>query len=749
MVRSRRNSLVQAIAVQPTALEPPQNALLNDSYLMENLQKLSLAINGSQGAGVVPLAVEKGDSEPESVSATPAHPDKYKQYTDYLAQIDDNLVGYNKILEQTNKINAQLEESLDHFNRISEEAADFVDSTKSLYDSQKELSVITEALPPYLAYFDNLDPIIRRLNHANSPNYVRRESFKTMLTNIDKSLIFLDEHPDLKDAEVYRIKFKQCLIRACDLISRYLGNNLKIVQNEINQKNIMANKNTRDALLYNKFASIAEDFKLYSSELVTRVLDDDFKRYHDELKSILNDVMDQYFQIRYKFLNQIVWLQMDDTIIKDKKFDLLHFIQDNKSYFQQLCNREYKLFIEFFPENSLCKGKINRWFIRLCDPLYITVGTRCGRESNIDVLCDSLMLFEPFYQFEEDSEEYQKQFSEVQFDKVFKPVLTRIQNRLIDTVNHYIDSEITKYTPAVDDFMISNKKLKLRDDEEFVKTYIGNFQEIGGDNTESDSTTNVVSSYYTPLIKGLALLFKIYELVNPMIFDRLAHHTVHSCVVSLKGAFTNVLAKEPSETSMIQDLDQRLYYLKNLLLLRDEIQDFNIKYTLNSRSLDFSGVGTVFKSYRSGESSLFSLAKELVPRVVNNMTDARVELFQELRGCVRDLTDKVVADIMGESLDAFDGAHMSGLSERITQQVETSFPRVFTQVCDVIKDQEISHNLLKAIEQGCVEKYSAYYETVVQMEEDGKVAPGDVSQLIPPEVVGETFALALSKILGE
>lgn len=748
MVRSRRNSLVQAIAVQPTTLEQPQNTLLNDSYLLENLQKLSVAINGSQGAEIVPL-VEQSETTKPVVETSKSHPqDKYQQYTDYLEQIDDSLLGYNKILEQTNKINTQLEESLSHFNRISEQATGFVQSTKTLYDSQKELAAIAEALPPYLAYFDNLDPIIRRLNHANSPNYVRRESFKTMLANIDKSLIFLDENPDIKDAEVYRIKFKQCLIRACDLISRYLGNNLKIVQNEINQKNVMANKNTRDALLYNKFASISEDFKLYSSELVSRVMDDRFKRYHDELKSILGDIMDQYFQIRYKFLNQIVWLQLDDTIIKDKKADLLHFVQDNKSYFQQLCNKEYKLFVEFFPENQLTKGKINRWFIRLCDPLYITVGTRCGKESSIDVLCDSLMLFEPFYQFEENSEEYNKQFGEVQFDKVFKPVLTRIQNRLIDTVKHYIDEEITKYTPAVDDFMISNKKLKLRDDEEFVKTYIDNFPEVGAETAEGQSHVNVVSSYYVPLIKGVALLFKIYELVNPMIFDQLAHHTVHSCVESLKNAFKNVLDKEPGETTMIQDLDQRLFYMKNLLLLRDEVQDFNIKYTLNSRSLDFSGVGSVFRSYKSGASSLFSLAKELVPRVVNNMTDARVELFHELRTCVKDLTDKVVMDIMSDSLSVFDAAHLSGVSETITQQVEKSFPRIFTQVCDVISDQEISHNLMKAIEQECAEKYASYYEAVVQMEEDGKLTSADVAQLIPPEVEAQSFALELSKILG-
>jgi len=751
MVRSRRNSLVQAIAVRPTLLEPQENSLLDDSYLLENLQKLAIAINGSRGKeNLLSTSIDKpSEVSLDSIST----PDKYSQYTDYLIQLDENIKEYDSILKQTHRISDQLEGSLSQFDTISDQASGFIKDTHTLYDSRKGFVKLSKSLPQYLTYFDNLAPIIRRLNHASSPNIVRKESFKTMLSNIDKSLFFFEENPDILEAEAYRIKFKQCLIRASDLISKYSINNLKQIQNEIAQKDIMVNKNTREALIYNKFASISDDFKQNITALIQRVEDDKYHRYKDELTSILNDTFEQYFQIRHKFLNPIVWLQVDDTIIRDKKFSMIQFIQDNKTYFQQLCNREYKLFMEFFPEDYLCKDKINHWFIKLCDPFYVTIGVKCGRESDIDILCDSLMLFEPFYQFEEDSEEYSKQFNEVQFDKIFSPVLTRIQNRLIQTVKNYIHRTIISYKPSAEDFMISNKKLKLQDDEAFVKTYVENFRNVNPVTTTSETADNnsaiIISSYYIPLIKGLALLFKIFEMVNSLIFDRLAHHTVHACIISLKNAYTSITRNESSDTSLTHNLDIKLFYLRNLLLLRDEIQEFNIKYTLNTKSLDFSGVESFFKNYKAGEMSLFSLAKDFVPKVVDNMIDARTELVQELRICIKDFTDVASTDIIGDCLKSTDSENLTTINRDLTSNIENRIPRIYEQICHSIEDKEIAQHLIEAIEQYCDDQYSEFHDKIVTLGEESKLSSNDVLQLVQPEIFNQTFNVLVINTLKE
>ena len=742
MVRSRRNSLVQEIAIQPATSELQESTLLDDTYLLENLKKLSIAIN----------VTEKKDTH--ETTSLPSESDstvnKYEQYTTYLEQLDDNLKEYDNILKQTHRISNQLEDSLTQFNGISDQTSDFIKDTHTLYESRKDLVKMSTALPSYLSYFDNLAPIVRRLNHANSANIVRKESFKTMLSNIDKSLFFLDENPDIQEAENYRIKFKQCLIRACDLISKYLINNLKQIQNEINEKSVMTNKNTRDALLYNKFATISEDFKQNIIVLLQRVTDSRYKRYKDELNSILNDTFDQYFQIRHKFLKQIVWLQVDDTIIRDKKFNIIQFIQDNKIYVQQLCNREYKLFMDFFPNYPICKEKINAWFIKLCDPFYVTVGVKCSRESDIDVLCDSLMIFEPYYQFEEDSEEYARQFEEVQFDKIFSPIVTRLQNRLIQTVKNYIHRTIISYKPSSESFMISNKKLKLQDDEGFVKTYIDNFRNnLTNDQNTENQDIAAISSYYTPLIKGLALLFKFYEMVNPIIFDQLAHHTVHACIISLKNSYIYITRNEKSDTSITYDLDVKLFYLRNLLLLRDEIQEFNIKYTLNTKSIEFSGVESFMKNYKSGTKSLFSLAKDFVPRVVDNMIDARTELVQELRICIKDFTESASKDITSGCFETFTSTAVITVNQNLTSNIETKIPRIYEQISHSIDDTGISQHLIQAIQQNCSELYSQFYDKVVTLGEESKLSRDDVLQLVPADMFNQSFEILVKKTLED
>ncbi|KAG0658901.1 Golgi transport complex subunit 3 [Maudiozyma exigua] len=742
MVRSRRNSLVQEIAVQPTTSELQESTLLDDTYLLENLKKLSIAINVTE---------KKDKQEVSSSSFDPASTvDKYEQYTTYLEQLDDNLREYDNILKQTHRITNQLEDSLTQFNGISDQTSDFIKDTHTLYESRKDLVKMSTALPSYLSYFDNLAPIVRRLNHANSANIVRKESFKTMLSNIDKSLFFLDENPDIQEAENYRIKFKQCLIRACDLISKYLINNLKQIQNEINEKNVMTNKNTRDALLYNKFATISEDFKQNIIVLLQRVTDSRYKRYRDELNSILNDTFDQYFQIRHKFLKQIVWLQVDDTIIRDKKFNIIQFIQDNKMYVQQLCNREYRLFMGFFPNYPICKEKVNVWFIKLCDPFYVTVGVKCGRESDIDVLCDSLMIFEPYYQFEEDSEEYARQFEEVQFDRIFSPIVARLQNRLIQTVKNYIHRTIISYKPSSESFMISNKKLKLQDDEGFVKTYIDNFRNnLTNDQNAGNQDIAVISSYYTPLIKGLALLFKFYEMVNPIIFDQLAHHTVHACIISLKNSYIYITRNEKSDASITRALDVKLFYLRNLLLLRDEIQEFNIKYTLNTKSIEFSGVESFMKNYKSGTKSLFSLAKDFVPKVVDNMVDARTELVQELRVCITDFTESASKDITSGCFETFTSEAVTTVNQNLTSNIETKIPRIYEQIRHSIDDTGISQHLIEAIQQNCSELYSQFYDKVVTLGEGSKLSRDDVLQLVPADMFNQSFEIVVKKTLEE
>ncbi|CAR26498.1 ZYRO0B11220p [Zygosaccharomyces rouxii] len=748
MTRTRGDSLVLSIAAHSSGNgSQPLPELLDDSYLMEKLQELSTQLDSTEDT-----------KEPEEIPKAPAV-DPYTKYTNYSKKLGSHIEEYESILRQSHKVNDQLEDAIKMFEDISLSVNRFVDNTKDTHDEYSRLSQLHEQIPQYLAYFDALDPIMRRLNHASTPNVVRKNSFKSMLVNIDESLGFFESHTDLKDAESYRIKFKRCLVRACELIANYLNNLLKQLYVDINEKlasNTSGSSASREALLYNKFASSAEEYQSQVVEIISRVTDDKHHRYYEELKSLLNDCYECYFQTRTKLLHSSIWNRLDEVILRDKELSLVNFIQDGKMYFQQLCYDEYQLFVKFFPED-VSKIRINQWFVQLCEPLYDTVRIRVLRETDISTLCDSLTLFGQYYEFEEDAEEYQRQFGQIKYDKVFEPIVQRLQATLILRVQNYVQNQIVKYTPTKDSFIIANRKSARKDlttakekEDPMVLAFVESFQDQANDNTV-ESHENVLESYYPPLVRGLALLSRIYEMVNSVIFDDLAHHIVQDCMLSLKTAYNKV----QSSTSDLNNFEVKLAYLRNLLMLRQQLQNFNIQYSVNETYLDFSGVESFFKSVTEGartlrfrDSSVLSLARGLVPKVVNNLVDARTELMTHFRNIIKDFTEAAAKNIIEDTLVIDSKEDLSSLVEknaRLRQNVEDKLPRIHAQICNFINDEVIVAHLMDAVQETVIQSYSSFHEEVNEKAEKGLLDKEQASELMYEDV----FADFLSKVSGK
>ncbi|AJU52839.1 Cog3p [Saccharomyces cerevisiae YJM1433] len=791
MARSRKNSLVRDIASHPTIPEAQTIVgLLDDSYLFDKLKKLSLAVENSDG--LQRTDVSEGCSEVNGSEATTSadvkKTNKYLYYTTYLDQLNIKIDEYKVVLDQTRQVNDQLDSSIKKFRKISQDTGAFIEETKTIYEKQSKLSNLTESIPKALHYFEVLDPIMRRLNHATSPAIVKKSSFTTMLATIDESLRFLDENSDLKDAAAYRIKFKQCLIRACELISHFLTNLLKQTNQEILDKT--KNKNsltglpstTRDAFLYSKFYTIADTFKTQVSEIVKRSNEKAYNKYHDELNSILYECFNHYFQTRLRLLTPVIWSHIDEIVVKDKDQGLVKFIQDGKVYFQQLCADEYKLFVEFFPEKE-CRFKINQWFLQLCEPLYDSIRVRVLKETDICTLCDSVTLFAPYYEFEEGSEEYVKQFTDIQYDKLFEPIVQKVQARLILRVQIYVQQNILSYRPTRDVFMISNRRRKSKtslqggnedattsDDnpDPLLESYLSSFKnrsilpispnDADDKSIDSEESTDKISqlqTYYPPLLKTLALLSKIYEMINSVVFDDLAHHVVHDCIVSLRNAYDMVI-KSSAGKSDFNNLDISLAYLKNLLMLRDSIQNFNIQYTVNETYLDFSGVEGFFKSLKENgrnvlkktkSSSILTLARELVPKVVNNMVDARTELISELRNVIKDFTESTSLELIDDTLDINSDEDLLSKNVKLRENIKARLPRIYEQILNYIDDQDIVTNLLDAVQELITQSYSKYYETITELAENGKFAKDQVADVMYLDVFTDFFAKEVADLL--
>jgi hypothetical protein len=123
--------------------------------------------------------------------------------------------------------------------------------------------------------------------------------------------------------------------------------------------------------------------------------------------------------------------------------------------------------------------------------------------------------------------------------------------------------------------------------------------------------------------------------IQSSVFDDLAHHIVHSTTLSLAQAST-LLAKSTSPT------DAALFLVSHLLLLKQQIVAFDIEFVTPETEIqyNFSSVTNTFWELRA-RGGLFNprnLVGLLIPKVVENMLDAKAEVDARLRQAINDFT---------------------------------------------------------------------------------------------------------------
>ncbi|KAH7586606.1 Sec34-like family [Nakaseomyces glabratus] len=769
MVRPRRPSLVEDIASQPgfESSSSQENskfgALFADSYLLQKLEALSVELQKNKDNVEMP----KYDlsSQPTSKSSVDDN-DPYITYRKYIQQLDDSIEGFQKVVQKTEEVNGKLGDGLDQFVNISKRADGFVDETREIHEKRDKLEAQNRLVPEQLKYFEALDPIIRRLNHATSPSIVRKESFKNMMVKIDNSLEYLHEHSDFKEAETYRIKFKQCLIRCCDLIVHHLNSIVNRICTEITdglQNNKEISETTREVLLYNKFASISEEYTSEIKCIIERRHMSTYTRYRDELDSLLNECYNHYFQARKSLLDSIIKNKLNEIYKSEEHIQTRKFISAEKDFFQQLAENEYHLFVKFFPGPE-SKERGNKWLIQLCDPFYDSVKAKLLRENDILTIRDCILLFTQYYEFEEDYEEYENIFKDVYYDKLFEPVLQKLQSRLIFRAQKYIDEAIVKYKPPKGAPMITNRKTsaKLESEEEMVGIYIDDLKNsevisLPETDSEEDATDIILSTYYIPIIRALALLSTIYEMINTVVFDDLAHHVVRDCLVSIGEAFN--LLTSGDDVNLVE---YSLSYLRNLLFLRDQLQTFNIQYTVNETFLDFSAVGSLFRRSssnlvreelpkpdmgRRNSQRILSAARNLIPKLVVNTVDSGSELVEALRFAIRSFTDRA-SKILTEDymkISDIEIEDILGDNVKLRTSIDTNLPRVVQLIHDYISDDEIVENLLDALKEAIQIQYQNYYDELNNLVENGKVENGKVLEVMYPDTFSEYLATSIKK----
>ncbi len=173
--------------------------------------------------------------------------------------------------------------------------------------------------------------------------------------------------------------------------------------------------------------------------------------------------------------------------------------------------------------------------------------------------------------------------------------------------------------------------------------------------SDADREFDVSATWYPPLRQTLALLSKLYGVVEPTVFEDFARRAVHQCILCLRQG-AELIARQQSV------LHGDLFLVRHLLILREQLLPFDARLQSVERSLNFSSTGQALTHFASNArsvlrfdnlNSLWQLAREGLPTLQEEQVDAKRELDAVLKAACQSLKTNAVRTLLASRLHSW------------------------------------------------------------------------------------------------
>lgn len=165
--------------------------------------------------------------------------------------------------------------------------------------------------------------------------------------------------------------------------------------------------------------------------------------------------------------------------------------------------------------------------------------------------------------------------------------------------------------------------------------------------------------------------------------------------------------------------------MSHLLILKQQIVAFDIEYVAPEVSFDFSGVSNTFWELRE-RGGLFNprnlmrlVGHGLLPRVVENMLDAKVELDGRLRTVINDFINAFAARMTASLPTKFIDTRNLQRGELIhpsCHTIEKEVPALRKILNEYIDDTRMKETLVGAVQDRTIQIYEDFFEKYTSSE---------------------------------
>ncbi|XP_072997386.1 conserved oligomeric Golgi complex subunit 3 [Typha latifolia] len=548
-----------------------------------------------------------------------------EKYSLYVNTLTERIQICDGILQE-------VDDTLNLFNELQSLHHSVATKTKALHDACDRLLVekqrlieFAEALRSKLNYFDELENVSTSFY---SPNMnISTGHFLPLLKRLDDCISYVESNPQYAESGVYLVKFRQLQSRALGMIRSHVLSVLKGASSQVHAAirgsssgKATVSEGVEASVIYVRFKAAANELKPVLGEIEGR-------SSRKEYAQILAECHKLYCEQRLQLVKGIVQQRISEFA---KREALPSLTRSGCAYLMQVCQFEHQLFDHFFPSSSADVSSLSPLMDPLCTYLYDTLRPRLIHEANLDSLCELVDILKVEVLGEQLSRRGE---SVAGLRPTLQRILADVHERLTFCARTHIREEISNYRPSDEDLDYPGKLERLA---ETAST------------TTVDDNSDIFKTWYRPLEKTVSCLSKLYHCLEPAVFTGLAQEAVEFCSISIQSASKSIAKRSTP-------MDGQLFFIKHLLILREQIAPFDIEFSVTHKELDFSHLLEHLRRILRGQASLFdwsrstSIARTLSPRILESQIDAKKELEKSLKTTCEELImsiTKLVVDPM-------------------------------------------------------------------------------------------------------
>jgi conserved oligomeric Golgi complex subunit 3 len=647
------------------------------------------------------------------------------------------------------------------FKSIDAQTTIFSEKSSGILFQQRRNEQHVDAISENLQYYEPLERFHRRLNAPGAGSFVRSTAFSDMLITLDECIDYMQTHPKHKEAETYRSRYKLLLTRSLTLVRNAFMNGVREITTEVTKRiaDQQLNDTTMSTLLYAKFRVGAAEMKQLGLEIRKRAnpAADAEPGTEGEYQSLMNELHTTFATSRGRLILPLIHKRLAEIGQAPSSKDLDAFALACISYIRGMCMDEFELWGEWFHGQ---KG-LYTLLDSICEPVYDALRPRIIHD-NFQNLCLLVTSLQDRYFGEDDDSP--PNLNDLDFPSLLEPVLEDAQSQLVFRAQSVITKDIERYKPTANDLAWPKTTSSVNTTSDATSiSRVSRQNTNNSGNWATRAVTSITSSsksgtVYPTLPKAISLLSSIYRLIHSSVFDDLAHEIVHQTTISLSQAST-LIKPLPGITTSLPQIDGQLFLLRHLLLLKSQIVLFDIEsHVTPDVSFDFSALLNTFFEIRErgglfNPRAWYRLMQRpggLMPRVVENMLDAKVELDGRLRTVISEYVGSEVAELTAElpasapSKESGGQSTSTNLGELTLKRVESEVPLMRAKLEQYIDDFRTRETLVAAVLEQVVQAYETYLEQVVGQTKISRKGKGKEGSIWDVETFEERVARVFS-----